>query len=189
MTDTNIEYKVPAENLAEIKQGLISLGYATEETSMEFIQDCYFKYILVRQTGFNPHIPYAVALLPKELREQLTGGENGGTDPELPVFKIALNSVTQKGLNLICNVTVDKPEGPVLFEAQVMGEYPGGSRVIGSVKYNERSTEVQSGVPFDVTLEVGEAVEILNVYAKLQDHDNGQGFTSENITVTVYSVM
>lgn len=65
-------YAPPAEHIAVIKTGLISLGYATEDTPDEFVQDAYFKYIMIRQTGFNPNMPYAVGLLPQEIQDQLT---------------------------------------------------------------------------------------------------------------------
>ena len=65
-------YTPPAELIADIKAGLITLGYATEDTPDEFVQDCYFKYIMIRQTGFNPNMPYALGLLPQEIQDQVS---------------------------------------------------------------------------------------------------------------------
>ena len=71
-----IETVVPATILNEIKTGLIAVGYAQEDTPLSFIQDAYFKYVMITQTGFNPSVPYAIGLLPKSIQDQLI------TDPE-----------------------------------------------------------------------------------------------------------
>lgn len=73
-----IELVVPATILDEIKTGLIAVGYAHEDTPLSFIQDAYFKYVMITQTGFNPSVPYAIGLLPKSIQDQLI------TNPEVP---------------------------------------------------------------------------------------------------------
>lgn len=77
-------YSPPAEHIAAIKTGLVALGYAQEDTPNEFVQDCYFKYIMIRQTGFNPNIPYALSLLPSAIQIAIGGGADP-EDPEEPV--------------------------------------------------------------------------------------------------------
>lgn len=71
MTQDANEITVSAEILTPLKEALIKIGYATEDTPLEFVQDAYFKYVMVRQTGFSPSLPYAIGLLPKELQDQL----------------------------------------------------------------------------------------------------------------------
>lgn len=73
---SNVETVVPATILNEIKTGLIAVGYAHESTPLSFVQDAYFKYVMINQTGFNPSIPYAIALLPQSIQAQLA--------PEVP---------------------------------------------------------------------------------------------------------
>lgn len=73
-----IELVVPATILNEIKTGLVAVGYAQEDTPLSFIQDAYFKYVMITQTGFNPNIPYAIGLLPKSIQDQLV------STPEVP---------------------------------------------------------------------------------------------------------
>lgn len=69
----------PVDQLQFIKDGLIELGYANADTPLIVIQDLYYKYIIVRQTGFNPDIPYAIGLLPDGcLKEALLGKDNNG---------------------------------------------------------------------------------------------------------------
>lgn len=78
------QYQLPAKLIADIKKALIDLGYANSQTSDAVIQDAYFKYVMVRQTGTNPLMPYALDLLPQELRDRLSGGDDdtpiGGGD-------------------------------------------------------------------------------------------------------------
>lgn len=72
MTDQTI--RVPADQLAQIKQGLIKLGYTDESLSDEVVQDFYYKYTIVRQTGFDPDTPYAINLIPDgALKDALLG--------------------------------------------------------------------------------------------------------------------
>lgn len=63
MSNKNIEIVVPATLINSIKKGLIELGYATEATDPAFVQDCYFKYVMINQTGFNPNMPYALCFM------------------------------------------------------------------------------------------------------------------------------
>lgn len=89
---------VPAELIEQVKEGLIKLGYATESTDPAFVQDCYFKWVMINQTGFNPHMPYALCLLPKAIRDVLNiecGG--GGVEPDLYQL-ISPNAVDYTGL-------------------------------------------------------------------------------------------
>lgn len=81
----NSPYVVPAELLDQIKLGLIALGYASESTPLSFVQDCYISYMLVRQVQLpNTNIPYALDLLPQELRDQLGNpGGGGGIETQL----------------------------------------------------------------------------------------------------------
>lgn len=91
---------VPAYLIEPIKQGLIALGYANENTPASFVQDCYIKWVLVNQTGFNPNMPYSLCLLPKKLREELNvTGCGGGIDPEPDLYQlISPNAVDYTGL-------------------------------------------------------------------------------------------
>lgn len=79
---SNVETVLPATILGEIKTGLIAVGYAHESTPLSFVQDAYFKYVMVNQVsltkGFSPAVPYAIALLPKSIQDQLV------STPELP---------------------------------------------------------------------------------------------------------
>lgn len=81
----SVQQVVPATILNEIKTGLIAVGYAHESTPLSFVQDAYHKYVMVNQVsltkGFSPSLPYALALLPQAIQEQL--GINEPVDPEL----------------------------------------------------------------------------------------------------------
>lgn len=50
-------YKVHADNLAPLKKAMVTLGYATELTPLEYVQDIYFKYMLINHPGSHPLIP------------------------------------------------------------------------------------------------------------------------------------
>lgn len=65
------ELVVPATLLNQIKTGLIELGYASEATPLTVIQDCYYRYVVVRQTGAVTNIPYAACFLPTEIQDIL----------------------------------------------------------------------------------------------------------------------
>lgn len=71
----SVQPVVPATLLEDIKKGLVALGYAHLDTPLSFIQDCYFKYVMVHQValtkGFSPQIPYAISLLPQAIKDQL----------------------------------------------------------------------------------------------------------------------
>lgn len=86
-----IQYASPATHITAIKAALIKIGYATPNTPDTFIQDEYFKYIMVRQTGFNPLMPYSTGLLPKEIRDLLD------TLPTYPTYKIVMMYVDEEG--------------------------------------------------------------------------------------------
>lgn len=66
-----VDSVIPASLIPQIKEALIKLGYATPETPLEFIQDWYFKYIVIRHTGFNPLVPYSRDLLPQAILDTL----------------------------------------------------------------------------------------------------------------------
>lgn len=59
---------VPASLLPHIKEGLITMGYADESTPLHSIQDLYYKFVMVRQTGKLTNIPYSLESLPIELQ-------------------------------------------------------------------------------------------------------------------------
>lgn len=83
MSNSNIV--VPASIINNVKEGLIKLGYATEATDPTFVQDCYFKWVIINQTGFNPNMPYAIDLLPKAIQQALGGTTPvDPTEPEVP---------------------------------------------------------------------------------------------------------
>ena len=83
-----IEIVVPASIIDQVKEGLIKVGYADESTDPEFVQDCYFKWVMVNQAGFNPNMPYAICLLPKTIQQALGYGD--GTEPTEPTNPGAL---------------------------------------------------------------------------------------------------
>lgn len=90
-----IQYALPATHITAIKTALIKIGYATPDTPDTFIQDVYFKYIMVRQPGFNPLMPYSTGLLPKEIRDLLD------TLPPVesqPTYQLVMLYVDEAGL-------------------------------------------------------------------------------------------
>lgn len=104
---------IPAHLLQPIKDALIELGYVTESTSLHFVQDAYFKYVMVRQTSVmtNTNVPYAFGFLPKEIQEQLDGYEPpvDPEEPTEPTYQLALklNDLNINGSAVNFNLSVD----------------------------------------------------------------------------------
>lgn len=95
------ELVVPATLLEPLKQGLIKLGYATESTPLSFVQECYHRYVVVRQAGANVQIPHALVFVPKELRDLSTGSNNSGLNSIYIVMRLDfVNMGEEEGLSI-----------------------------------------------------------------------------------------
>lgn len=184
---SNFPLAVPAELLGDIKEGLIEVGYAHEHTPLSFIQECYISYVLVRQTQLrNTNIPYALCLLPKDLRDIMgvTGCEGGGGTDPVEVATPVIVSVTVQGTMLIIKAKVtytDPLARPASLNARAFNDN------LGYNSFSDTISDPVSGTEYELIVSNVTAGEI-SVYANAGSADGESSKQSETEVATVVDV-